>query len=98
VDHRVHHGLHHLSDQKPSRNPLQREADAFALLIWVVAIALVVALAARYAGLVAALPLLAVGIAAVVHFYFGFTPSRRTRRKRRPYRGPSTKRRRHQDK
>ena len=64
--------------------------------MWVIAIAIVVALAARYAGLAAALPLLAVGIAAVVRFYFGVTFERRTRRrKRRPYHGPSTKRRRH---
>ena len=97
--HRVHHGLRHLTKQQPSRNPLLREADAFALLIWVIAVAIVVALAARYVGLAGWAPLLVVGLAAIARFYFGLGKGAgRPRRKRRPYRGPSTKRRRHQGK
>jgi Flp pilus assembly protein TadB len=87
VDHRVHHRLHRLTKQQPPRNPLRSEQDAFAFLVWVGGVALVVALAARFAGVYAALPLLVVGGLAIGRFYFGAGGPRRRRRRpssRRP--------------
>lgn len=54
--------------------------------------ALVCAVLAKYVAVAVALPVLAVAIVAFVRFYVGLTPgSGRPRRRKNPYRGPSTK-------
>lgn len=95
MDRRLHHRLHRLTNLAQRRNPLRSEQDAFALLIWAIAIAVVVALAARYVGAAAAVPLLLAGLGLVARFYFAVglrSADSRPRRRRRPYRGPSRKR------